>query len=215
MVHHAWLMYNLVDVQSGTYHPIMLISTRICIEFWNVELVRHEYCYYHCYALEYAVLLPISEENVLVSSHVLQADLQVGEKEMWSSVQLAKEQPSCMEVCKGIVKNDVLCTRVLQAHLKVGGKEMWPSVQLAKTGHHALTYAKGRPSCIEACKGIVKNDVLQAHVLQTHLKVGGKEMWPSVQPAKERPSCTMRISSSASNSLSSLDSLIRLRACIE
>ena len=65
-----------------------------------------------------------------------------------------------MEVCKGIVKNDVLYTRVLQAHLKVGGKEMWPSVQLAKTGHHALTYAKGRPSCIEACKGIVKNDVL-------------------------------------------------------
>ena len=75
--------------------------------------------------------------------------------------------------------------------------------------------AKERPSCIEVHKGIVKNDVLYTQVLQAHLKVGGKEMGPSVQPAKERPSCTMRISSSASNSLSNLDSLIRLRACIE
>lgn len=79
----------------------MVISICICIEFWNVELVRHESCYYHCYALEYAVLSLISEENVLVSTHVLQAHLKVGKKEMWPSVQLAKDWPSCMEACKG------------------------------------------------------------------------------------------------------------------
>ena len=82
---------------------------------------------------------------------------------MLPSVQPAKKRPSCIQVCEGVVRNDVLYTRVLQAHLKVGEKEMVPSVQPAKE----------RPPCIEVRKGIVKNDVLYTHVLQTHLKVGG------------------------------------------
>ena len=50
--------------------------------------------------------------------------------------------------------------------------------------------------------------------MMTHLKVGGKVMRPSIQPLKARLSRTMVTSSSPSTSLSSLASLIRLRACI-
>ncbi len=56
----------------------MLIRTHICIEFWNVVLMRHEHSYHHLYALEHAVMLLISEENVLLSMHVLQVHFEGG-----------------------------------------------------------------------------------------------------------------------------------------
>jgi len=47
-------------------------------------------------------------KNVVLYTHVLQAHLKVGEKEMMLSVQPTEERPSCMKTCKGIVRNDVL-----------------------------------------------------------------------------------------------------------
>ena len=43
--------------------------------------------------------------------------MKVGGKEMGASVQPAKERPPCIEVRKGIVKNDVLSMYVLQGHI--------------------------------------------------------------------------------------------------
>ena len=46
--------------------------------------------------------------------------------------------------------------------------------------------------CADTCRIIAhlrRNILLSTYVLQGHMKVGGKEMGPSVQPAKEQPPC--------------------------